>query len=455
MDRIPASFRDPSGFLFRHQGRLLRQVNFAYREHYDLLMKSGLYDELAAAGLLISHRESPKDLAGISDAYRILEPQQVTYVSYPYEWCFSQLKDAALTTLAIQRRALERGMTLKDASAYNIQFHEGRPILIDTLSFERYGKGKPWVAYRQFCQHFLAPLAMMSWIDIRLSQLLERFLDGIPLDLASGMLPRRSWVRPSLTLHIHLHARSIRRHADAPRARLRRKVSALGLEGLIDNLEVAVDRLDWRPEGTEWANYEKQHAYSEAARAEKEHIVLEHLREISPVTVWDLGCNIGFFSGLAARSGCHVLAVDGDPGVVEMQYRRLKTQEEHRILPLWVDLANPSPRLGWAHEERDSLADRGPADLILALALIHHLAFSTNASLDMIAEFFSGLGRDLVIEFVPKSDPQVQRLLVSRVDIFRDYSEDVFERAFSRYFSILASQQIGDSGRRIYRMARI
>ena len=456
MDRLSSSFRDPNGFIYRQEGRLLRQVNPSYRAHYDALMGSGLYDELVAATLLIPHRECPNTLAATPDAYRVLEPQTVTYVSYPYEWCFSQLKDAALTTLEIQKRALSHGMMLKDASAYNIQFHEGRPTLIDTLSFEQYQDGKPWIAYRQFCQHFLAPLAMMSSIDVRLSRLLERFLDGIPLDLASETLPKRSWLRPSITLHIHLHARSIRRYAEASREQLQRSrnVRRLGLDGLVANLTAAVNRLDWQPEDSEWADYETQHAYKDAARTEKERIVLECLNEIAPRTAWDLGANTGFFSQLAARAGCQVLALDGDPGAVELHYRRVKEEGVRRILPVWIDLANPSPSVGWSHEERGSLVDRGPADCVLALALIHHLAISNNTRLEMIAEFFSRLGRNLVIEYVPKSDPQTQRLLVSREDIFEDYSETVFERAFSRFFSIVSSKEIGETGRRIYRMAR-
>ncbi len=456
MDRLSSSFRDPSGFLYYRDGRLLRQVNPSYREQYETLVGSGLYDELIDAALLIPHRECPRTLSATPDAYRVLEPQEVTYVSYPYEWCFSQLKDAALTTLEVQKRALGHGMTLKDASAYNIQFHEGRPILIDTLSFERYRKGDPWIAYRQFCQHFLAPLAMMSSIDVRLGRLLERFLDGIPLDLASETLPRWSWIRPSLTLHIHLHARSIRHYAEVSRERVQRSrnVGRRGMDGLIANLMASVDRLDWQPKATQWADYETHHGYSEGARAEKERVVLEYLHEIAPRTAWDLGANTGLFSQLAARAGCQVLALDEDPGVVEIHYRRVKEQGERRILPLWIDLANPSPSVGWAHGERPSLVDRGPADLVLALALIHHLAISNNARLEMIAEFFSGLGKNLVIEYVPKSDPQTQRLLVSREDIFEDYSEAGFERAFSRFFSIISSKQIGDTERRIYRMAR-
>jgi hypothetical protein len=178
----PSSFRDPSGYLFHRGAELYRQVNRRYQENYDLLTSSGLYDKLVAEGLLVPHEEVDLEPLDAATAYKTIKPLLVPFVSYPYEWCFSQLKDAALATLAIQKTAMSHGMSLKDASAYNIQFIDCRPVLIDTLSFERYVPGRPWIAYRQFCQHFLAPLALMSYRDPRVSQLLKAGLDGIPLD---------------------------------------------------------------------------------------------------------------------------------------------------------------------------------------------------------------------------------------------------------------------------------
>jgi hypothetical protein len=204
--RVGASFRDPSGFLFTRQGVLYRQVNQEYRTHYDLLMSSGLYTRLVGMGLLIPHDEVAEQPQESEVAYRVIRPEPLEFVSYPYEWSFSQLKDAALATLAIQKQSLEAGMVLKDASMYNIQFFHGKPVLIDTLSFETYREGDPWVAYRQFCQHFLAPLALMAHTDVRLSQLLRVYIDGIPLDLAARLLPRRTRYGLGLATHIHLHA---------------------------------------------------------------------------------------------------------------------------------------------------------------------------------------------------------------------------------------------------------
>lgn len=457
VERLAGSFRDPSGFLFHRDGVLYRQVAPLYREAYDLLLESGLYTELVTAGLLIPHEEVSTDLALSEGAYRVLRPEPVAFISYPYSWCFSQLKDAALATLSIQRRALARGMILKDASAYNVQFHEGRPVLIDTLSFEPYRDGETWVAYRQFCQHFLAPLLLMSRRDVRLAGLLRVYLDGIPLDLASALLPRQSWLRFSTLLHVHLHARSIRRHANAPRheVSLDRPMSLTGLLGLIDNLEDAVRSLSWQAEGTEWADYESEHGYGEQGMEEKRRIVHDLLASIAPATVWDLGANTGAFSRIATALGARlVLAFDVDPAAVERNYLQARSAGEKRLLPLLMDLSNPSPAIGWAHEERLSLVSRGPADAVLALALVHHLAISNNVPLGDVAAFFAALAPALVVEFVPKSDPQVQRLLVSRRDIFARYDQQSFESEFGRYYEICDSRPISGTERRLYHMAR-
>lgn len=457
---LAGSFRDPSGFLFRRDGVLYRQVNPSYGDSYERLTgESGLYAELVGEGLLIPHEEAPLEMALSPSAYRVLRPEPVSFISYPYSWCFSQLQDAALATLEITRRSLERGMILKDASAYNIQFHRGRPVLIDSLSFDHYEEGRPWVAYRQFCQHFLAPLLLMSQVDVRLSALLRANLDGIPLDLASTLLPPTSWARLSVLFHVHLHARSIRRHQGASRETVRRAtergVSKRGLQGLLDSLESLVRSLEWRAEGTEWADYEREHNYGERGMEEKHRVVAELLRAASPGTVWDLGANTGEFSRLAVETGSKsVVSFDVDPAAVERNYLRGKERGERSILPLVMDLANPDPAQGWAHEELDSLEERGPADAVLALALIHHLAISNNVPFSSVASFFSRLAPALVVEFVPKTDPQVERLLVSRRDVFTEYDQASFEREFGRYYQIVESVPVGQTGRTLYRMTR-
>lgn len=451
--RVAGSFRDPSGFLFRRGGTLYRQVNSVYREDYDRLMESGLYDELVEAGLLVAHEEVDIEPAG-PGAYRIIRPELVPFISYPYEWCFSQLQDAALLTLEIQKRALEADQSLKDASAYNVQFQQGRPVFIDSLSFEEYEEGSPWIAYGQFCRHFLAPLALMSYTDVRLGQLFRTHLDGMPLDLASTLLPARSYFSFSLLSHIHFHAKGQDRYADVSDEKEvpDREIGRTQLLGIIDNLQSAVSGLSWEPEGTEWVGYYDDTNYSSEGFDAKEAFVAEAVDAHQPETVWDLGANTGRFSRIAAESGARTLAFDVDPAAVEKGYRACRDDGPTNILPLVLDLTNPSPGIGWEHAERKSVMDRGPADMALALALVHHLAISNNVPLPRLAGFFSQLCETLVVEFVPKSDEQVQRLLVTREDIFDDYTQEHFEAAFREHFTIEETMGVPESERTLYRM---
>ena len=466
---VPSSFRDPSGFLFTlrkqiatsrsedgtHEDVLYRQINKSYQPDFDLLVGSGLYQRLVKEGLLVPFREVSSSLAQTSEAFKVIRPEPVPFVSYPYEWCFSELKDAALLTLKIQKIALEYGMNLKDASAYNIQFVKGKPVLIDHLSFEKHEE-KPWVAYRQFCQHFLAPLALASYNDIRLIQLMRVYIDGIPLDLAAKLLPKKALIRPQLLAHLYLHAKSQQFFAGRPQSggmerSLRFRKSQL--LGLISGLEGAVRGLEWKPRGTEWADYYENTNYSRGAFRNKAEIVERFVRSVKPGVVWDLGANTGEFSRVAMKSSKLIVSSDIDPAAVELNYREVKAKGDKRILPLVLDLTNPSGGIGWSNRERMSLAERGPADMVMALALIHHLAISNNLPFAKIAEFIAGICRDsLIIEFVPKEDSQVQRLLATREDIFDHYTEDDFEKEFGKFFTVTAKEPVKGSKRAIYLM---
>jgi SAM-dependent methyltransferase len=418
-------------------------------------MEGGLYHDLIAAQLLVPHEETT--LAGMDarDAHRIIMPEPVPFVSYPFEWCFSELKAAALCTLEIQVRALAHGMILKDASAYNIQFRRGQPILIDTLSFEVYREGAPWIAYRQFCEHFLAPLLLIARVHADAGRLLREYLDGVPLEVAARVLGGRALLSPAALIHVWLHARSVRRYADtaapSPRAW---SMSLNALTALINSLSSAVRGLDWRPAGTPWADYERTHGYTRETLEAKRVMVRDRVLAASPKTVWDLGANTGEFSRLAAGGGAEVIAWDADPAAVELNYRRVAAEREPSILPLVLDLTNPSPALGWDLRERMSLADRGPADVVLALALVHHLAIGHNLPFELIAGGFARLGRTLIVEYVPKDDPQAQRLLRSREDIFTRYDRETFEGAFRRFFRVTARDALPASGRVLYTMEK-
>ena len=452
--KVEGSFRDPSGFLFSQDGTLYRQINKAYQEDFDVLIKSGLAKKLIKEKLLIPHREVSLEKAQTKDAYKVIKPTLIPFVSYPYEWSFSQLKDAALLTLKIQKIALGHGMSLKDASAYNVQFLEGRPILIDTLSFERFQE-KPWIAYKQFCQHFLAPLALMAHTDIRLSQLLRVHIDGVPLDLASKLLPAKTKLNLQLLLNIHLHAKSQNYFADKPQSssiEKQAKLSKARSIRVINGLENLIKSLEWKPKGTEWGDYYGSTNYSKKSFEHKKKIVERFLKKVKPKTAWDLGANTGEFSRIASDRKIQTTSFDIDPAAVEINYLQVKEQEEKYLLPLVLDLTNPSPAIGWENKEREPLVERGPADMILPLALIHHLAISNNLPLEMIAKFFKKICRFMIIEFVPKEDSQVQKLLATRKDIFPNYNQESFEKEFKKEFKIIEKEDIKGSKRTLYLM---
>jgi len=450
--RSGASFRDPSGFLFVRDGTLFRQVNPSYRATFDQLEQSGLYADLVEDRLLIPHTLADVAPAEPMAAALVLRPDPVAFISYPYEWSFSQLQDSALATLDIQQRALAHGLSLKDASAYNIQFHRGRPVLIDTLSFEVYREGDPWVAYRQFCQHFLAPLALMSRRDVQLGQLLRLSIDGVSLDLAVRLLPWKARLNLGLLTHLYLHAASQRRFAGAEvrTAQGTRRVSRTGFLGLIDHLRRTVAGLHWDPGRTDWAEYETMHNYSPAALESKRRLVAEYLERARPSSLWDLGANTGAFSRMASERGIATISFDVDPSAVETNYRSVRASGEVNLLPLLIDLTNPSPAQGWHHTERLALQQRGPADAVMALALVHHLAIGNNVPLPQVASFLADLAHWVIIEFVPKSDSQVKRLLAAREDIFADYDVEGFERAFSGAFELRHHEPIAESERTLY-----
>lgn len=448
---VAGSFRDPSGFVFERSGQIYRQVNRRYQDSYDLLLSCGLYEALVSRGLIVHHEEvdlAPPDPA---IAYRVLRPERIPFISYPYEWSFSQLRDAALLTLEVQEIALAHGMSLHDASAYNVQFRGAKPVLIDTLSFERIRKDEPWIAYGQFCRHFLAPLALMAYRDVRLGSLLRDHIDGIPLDLAALLLPLRARMKPSLLLHLHAHARH--QAGTATTKRSSRSFSATAFQGLIESLRTAVKRLQPATSKTQWSSYysEADH-YSDETLRHKQALVEAAIDYVAPETVWDLGANTGRFARLAAKRDISAICFDSDHGSVEESYRRAVELDEHNITSLICDLTNPSPSLGWAHKERLSLIDRGPADLVLALALIHHLAIGNNVPLGDIACFLHLISRYLFIEFVPKTDPKVAVLLSVRDDIFEDYTIAGFENAFAHWFDQVETKELADSQRTLHLM---
>ena len=458
-NRILASFRDPKGFLFVRNGEVFRQINQAGMEDYQHLMGSGLYSQLRDKDLIVPHKEvdSRPYLANL--CYKVIKPFQLPFISYPYEWCFSQFKNAALCTLQIQRAAINHSMSLVDASAFNVQFVKNRAIFIDTLSFELSSKQKPWLAYRQFCEHFLAPLALMSHCSLSAAKFFQVDLDGIPLKTASKMLPLSARLNWGLISHLFLHAKTQKKYEYTEHNK-KEKIQELSLSKkgqiwLLDSLERTVRELRCPKEKSLWADYDANQGYEDLLKQEKENFVREESLRIKASKILDLGANRGHYSRIASNGTSFTIASDLDSLAVEKNYQQAVQENTGNIFPIVYDLCNPSPSLGWANQERLRLDQRFSPDLILALALIHHLSISKNIPFDYLAQLLSALGKHLIIEFVDREDPQVKRLLVHRKDKVIAYQKENFETAFKHYFSIEKQHKIGNSARYLYSMKRI
>jgi len=452
MKKEYSSYRDPSGFVYREDDVILRHINKSYIDKFKHMHSSGLYDKLVSEDMIIEHV-----LVKQESDYLIIKPDKVPFISYPYEWSFSQLKDAAITTLEIHKQAMSYGMFMKDASAYNIQFINNKPKLIDTLSFEFYKEGDPWVAYGQFCSHFLSPLLLMVEVDIRMLQMLRTNIDGIPIDLASKLLKKKGGF--AAKQHIHWHAKSVAKHAMDGKVEINKpkkfiKVSKFNHLATINSLIKIIQNLKLDHVSTEWMNYYSNTNYTNQAFNSKSDIVAEYLKKIKPESIWDLGANDGTFSRLAIKIGVKsVIAFDMDPVAVEKNYLMTENHTDD-IFPLLFDIMNPSPCLGFNNGERLQVGDRSKPDCILALALIHHLCIGKNLPFEMIAESFSKQSNELIIEFVPKEDSQVEILLATREDIFSQYNQDEFEIAFSKYYHITELNKIDDSNRTMFLMKK-
>lgn len=447
----PASFRDPEGQILYKNNELVRLIRDSGVEGYSLLNDSGLYSELSRKNMLIHHEEVESSVNEI-----LIKPEMLKHISYSYEWSFSQLKDAALLTLEIQIAAIKLGMSLKDASAYNVQFKDGKAIFIDTSSFEKYQEGEPWVAYKQFCQHFLAPLSLMAKTDLRLNLLTRNYIDGIPLDLASSLLPFSTKFNVGISMHIHLHAKMQKRHAatDLENTKSTKgKVSKIAVLGILDSLKSTISKLKLNNVDTEWGDYYNHTNYDEKSFNAKIDLVKMLGLKADPKLVWDLGANRGVFSRVFSEEGIDTVAWDIDAIAVERNYLAIKNKNEKNLYPQLLDLMNPSPGIGWASTERDSFISRAKeCDLTIALALIHHISISNNIPFAKVSQTFCKLGEFLLIEFVPKEDSQVKILLATRKDIFPDYNEEGFEKAFLVNFDILEKHDVPGSKRKLYLM---
>ena len=443
----PASYRDPGGFVFEQDGRIRRAVTEIGLEQARAVRATGLIGRLIASGRLLPEEEVATSLAERPDVRLVLEHPRLPFVSYPYEWPFSALQAAALLHLDIQLDALESGVMLSDATAYNVQFIGARPVFIDHLAFRPYREGELWAAHRQFSEQFLHPLLLQSLFGIPYQPWLRGRPDGIP---GSDLVPLLRWrhrLNWKVLTHVVMPAR-LQRFAGRPGAE-RRIATATMPKSTMRELFHALR--DWiasmTPRGlssTTWAAYDALVPESEASAIAA--FVEQAVRRVAPSQVWDLGCNAGRYSEVALNAGAsYAVGLDSDAGALNQAFRRAR-ERTLALLPLLVDLVDPSPGQGWQNQERAPLLARGRTDLLIAVAVIHHLAIARNVPLDRIVDLLTAIAPEGVIGFVPNTDERARALFHGREELFRDYTTDNFVRLLESRARIVSRQGM-DGGR--------
>jgi hypothetical protein len=458
----PGSFRDPDSRIFTTDGRVLRALSQHGLADWQELSSSGLLEELVGDGSLVGTREVDEETgpeAGIQGGVAaVLEHDVIPFVSYPYEWSFSMLRDAALLQLGLLRRALDAGMILKDSTPYNVQFRGSDPVFIDVGSFERLREGEPWAGYRQFCMLFLYPLLLQAWKDVPFQPWLRGSLDGISPQECRNLLSLRDRFRRGTLTHVVLHARLERRHEHRDED-LKGELRSAGfkpelIKANVSGLDRFVRRLSWEPDRSTWSEYGPHTTYTKEDAERKARFVSEAAASEQPRLVWDLGCNEGIHARLAAEHAEHVVAMDADALVVDRFYKALREEGKQRILPLVVNVVDPPPGLGWRGRERRPLPDRGRPDLTLALALLHHVSISGNVPVAEFLDWLHGTTRSVVIEWVSPEDPMARRLLArKRPNDHPDYRADWFERCLAERFDVVRSETLA-GGLRTLHLAR-
>jgi len=463
----PGSFRDPLNRVYEARPvaaagrvRILRGLRGDALEIHQRLAKESFYRTALEAGDIVSTRllsAEDKDVAAVlRDGWAgVLEHEPVPFITYPYEWTFSMLKDAALLQLRLIEQALMNGWTVKDATPYNIQWNGAQPLFIDVASFEPWKEGTPWIGYRQFCSMFLTPLLLRAHLGVDHLPLLRSYIDGIPPTEAAKLFTGMKRLKKGVLSHILLpamveNAIAKRERDDAPaKERTSRKQTTAMVIGLVQSLQRLVNRLSVTIEHTDWSQYDKTHSYQDTDFEAKKAFVRKHVLTKKRRHIWDIGCNTGTFSRLVADHCELVVAVDGDHDAVEQLYLAQKKSGSN-ILPIVMNLANVSPNQGWAGRERKSFDQRAKPDLVMCLALIHHLRMSANIPNALLLEWLRSLDCDVIIEYVSRSDEMVVKLLTNKDEKYKDYNKERFKQEAACLFDISDSEILKGGKREIF-----
>jgi SAM-dependent methyltransferase len=451
------SFRDRDGRVYEYLGRVYRGLSSPALENFRLLQEQAFYQKLVQAGTIIGTREISEEENSLPDEVKaqwagFLEHDRVPVISYPYEWTFSMLRDAAALQLQLVERAISHDFTLKDATPYNIQFIGRKPVFIDIPSFEPLQKGEPWAGYRQFCEMYLFPLLLQAYKRCNFQPFMRSSINGIDVQTAAALFGFRDRFRKGVLSHVWLQSKLDRRYGgSSENVRSDLKSAGFNRELILVNvrkMQKLIGRLEWEATGSEWGDYAEFHNYSDDDHRLKEAFVRDAIASEQPATVWDIGCNTGQFSRIAAANCQQVVSMDIDHVAVERLYRDPDAPDN--LLPLVQNLADPSPSWGWRNRERGDLQSRSQPDLVLCLALIHHIVISANIPLPEFIEWLAGLTDRLVIEYVSREDDKVKTLLRNKEDKYRDYSREGLEAALAQHYEIRRKEEVNRGDRILY-----
>ena len=456
----PGSYRDRSSRVFYRQGEVYRGLNAEALDNWRQLCQSNFFARAIAKGTLVGSQEVeaeepwPVAAAGENGWAAVLRHEPIPFVSYPYEWTFGMLREAALLQLELMAEALDEGMILKDGSVFNLQFRGAQPVFIDVPSLVALRPGAAWEGYRQFCQTMLFPLMLQAYKNVPFQPWLRGNIEGIePLE-CRNLLGWRALLRPGVLGHVYLQTllQSALRTSSANEAT---ELANAGfhtdlIKANVRRLRRVVDKLRWRQNESNWSNYADQNSYTDAAQNEKKEFVRAVAHSGPWKLCWDLGCNTGTYSRIAAEGADYVVAMERDHLAAETLYRSLAAEGNQRILPLLMNAVDSSPGQGWRGTERKPLIDRGRPDLVLCLALVHHIVLGSNVLLSDFLDWLAELGADLVIEFVTRDDPMVKALLCRKADLFEDYDLTLFEKWLGQRFDVVRRQVLSSQTRILY-----
>lgn len=452
----PGSFRDPGNRVFRSGTEVYRALDERSLADWERLARSRFFTEAVAAGRIVSTEPASEMTGSVTGHWAgVVRHERIPVISYPYEWTFSMLKDAALLQLDLLAGALAEDMILKDSTPYNVQWRGSRPVFIDIGSFERLEPGDVWVGYRQFLQQYLYPLMLRSHVDVPFQPWLRGDPEGLTAQQLRRLLPARALLNRAALLHVVLQARAERRYRRSERdvrselrdAGFRRELIQANVRGLRD----AVTRLDWHGD-SEWNRYADECGHVAVQRRAKSDFLAASLAGQRPQVVWDVGANDGHFSRQAAASGGYVVAIDSDEVVLDELYRSLAADRVDTVQPLLQDIADPSPGLGWRGTERAPLALRSSPDLVVCFAVIHHLVAGRNLPLREVVDWLADIGGRVVLEFVPPDDPMVCRLVANKRphEVHTDYTEDALRSYIDERFMIDREEAVPEGKRRLF-----